>query len=142
MHKPRILILYPDPAGLALLTSMLKSFGHVIEEASNDRAAVRFMERNNVDLVLAGVDPLDSEALELLTYARRKHRDVPVVLFFPRLHPDRAKEALASRGDGGIEIPRPGRGAACGGAAGSSNPRFGPTTRQPRVRFSQNPNLL
>lgn len=94
MHKLRILILYPDPAGLALLTSMLKSLGHIIEEATNDRVAVKLMERNNIDLVLAGVDPLDSEALELLTYVRRKHREVPVILLFPRLHPERAKEAL------------------------------------------------
>src|ERR1700728_2120877 len=94
MHKIRILILYPDPAGLALLTSMLKSLGHIIEEATNDRVAVRLMERNDIDLVLAGVDPGDGEALELLTYVRRKHREVPVVLLFPRLHPDRAKEAL------------------------------------------------
>jgi two-component system, NtrC family, response regulator HydG len=94
MHKLRMLILYPDPAGLALLTSMLKSLGHVIEEASNDRAAVRLMERNNIDLVLAGVDPLDADALELLMYVRRKHREVPVILLFPRLHPERAKEAL------------------------------------------------
>ena len=94
MHKLRILILYPDPAGLALLTSMLKSLGHIIEEATNDRIAVKLMERNNIDLVLAGVDPLDSEALELLTYVRRKHREVPVILLFPRLHPERAKEAL------------------------------------------------
>ncbi len=94
MHKLRILILYPDPAGLALLTSMLKSLGHIIEEATNDRVAVRLMERNNIDLVLAGVDPLDDEALELLTYVRRKHREVPVILLFPRLHPERAKEAL------------------------------------------------
>src|SRR6516225_759050 len=94
MHKLRILILYPDPAGLALLTSMLKSLGHTIEEATTDRAAVRSMERNDIDLVLAGVDPLDAEALELLTYVRRKHREVPVILLFPRLHPERAKEAL------------------------------------------------
>ena len=94
MHKLRILILYPDAAGLTLLTSMLKSLGHVIEEATNDRAAVKLMERNNIDLVLAGVDPLDNEALELLTYVRRKHREVPVILLFPRLHPERAKEAL------------------------------------------------
>ena len=94
MHKLRILILYPDPAGLALLTSMLKSLGHIIEEATTDRVAVRLMERNNIDLVLAGVDPLDGEALELLTYVRRKHREVPVILLFPRLHPERAKEAL------------------------------------------------
>jgi two-component system response regulator HydG len=94
MHKLRILILYPDPAGLALLTSMLKSLGHAIEEATTDRAAVRSMERNDIDLVLAGVDPLDAEALELLMYVRRKHREVPVILLFPRLHPERAKEAL------------------------------------------------
>ena len=94
MHKPHILIVYPDPAGLALLTSMLKSLGHLIEEATNDRAAVRLMKRNHIDLVLAGVDPLDAKALELLTYVRRKHREVPVILLFPRLHPDRAKEAL------------------------------------------------
>ena len=94
MHKLRILILYPDPAGLALLTSMLKSLGHIIEEATTDRVAVRSMERNDIDLVLAGVDPLDAEALELLMYVRRKHREVPVILLFPRLHPERAKEAL------------------------------------------------
>jgi two-component system response regulator HydG len=94
MRKLRILILYPDTAGLALLTSMLKSLGHGIEEATNDRVAVRLMERNDIDLVLAGVDPADADALELLMYVRRKHREIPVVLLFPRLHPERAKEAL------------------------------------------------
>src|SRR5262249_15358142 len=101
MHKLRILILYPDPAGLALLTSMLKSLGHHIDEATTDRAAVRLMERNNVDLVLAGVDPLDADALELLMYVRRKHRDVPVILLFPRLHPQRAR---GPRGEGAVPV--------------------------------------
>src|SRR5262249_48729173 len=77
-----------------LLTSMLKSLGYLIEEATNDRMAVRLMERDHIDLVLAGVDPGDGDALELLTYVRRKHREVPVVLLFPRLHPERAQEAL------------------------------------------------
>ncbi len=107
MHKLRILILYPEQAGLALLTSMLKSLGHIIEEATTDRAAVRLMERNNVDLVLAGVDPLDNEALELLTYVRRKHREVPVILLFPRLHPERAKEALRMGAMAVLKYPVP-----------------------------------
>ncbi len=94
MRKFRILIVCPEPQGLSLLTSMLKSLGHVIEEAPTDRAAVRFMERNPVNLVLASVDPTDAEALELLTYVRRKHSDVPVVVMFSRVHPERAKEAL------------------------------------------------
>ena len=94
MQKLRILILYPNPEGLALLASMLKSLRYIIEEAVTDRMAVRLMERETIDLVLAGVDPGDSEALELLAYVRRKHRDVPIVLLFPRLHPGRAEEAV------------------------------------------------
>ena len=94
MHKYRILIVCPEPQGLALLTSMLKSLGHLIEEAPTDRVAVRLMERNPINMVLASVDPGDPEALELLTYVRRKHTEVPVILMFPRLHPERAKEAL------------------------------------------------
>src|SRR5271166_2633022 len=94
MRKFRILIVCPEPQGLSLLTSMLKSLGHIIEEAPTDRAAVRFMERNPINLVLASVDHGDAEALELLTYVRRKQPDVPVILMFGRVHPDRAKEAL------------------------------------------------
>ena len=107
MHKPRILILYPDPAGLALLTSMLKSLGHPIEEAADDRGAVRLMERRGIDLVLAGVEPADGDALELLTYVRRKHREVPVILLFPRAHPDRAKQALRQGAMAVLKYPVP-----------------------------------
>jgi len=94
MRKFRLLIVCPEPTGLALLTSMLKTLGHEIEEAATDRQAVRYMERNPVNVVLACVDPGDPEALELLSYVRRKHPTVPVILMFPRLHPERAKEAL------------------------------------------------
>lgn len=107
MQKLRILILYPDPAGLGLLTSMLKSLGHVIEEATTDRAAVRLIERNGIDLVVAGVDPLDAEALELLMFVRRKHREIPVILLFPRLHPERAKEALKLGAAAVLKYPVP-----------------------------------
>src|SRR4051812_49312552 len=94
MRKPRILIACPEPEGLAILTSMLKFLGHAIEEAAGDRAAVRLMGRAPVDLVLAGVDPGEAEALELLAYVRRKHAGTPVILMFPRPHPERAREAL------------------------------------------------
>jgi two-component system response regulator HydG len=94
MHKFRILILHPDPAGLAQLTSMLESLGHVLEEATDERTAVRLLERNDIDSVLAGVNPADGDALEFLTYVRRKHHEVPVVLLFSRPDPQRAREAL------------------------------------------------
>jgi two-component system response regulator HydG len=94
MSHQRLLIVHPEPSSLALLSSMLKSLGHLIEEAATDRVAVRLMERGGIDLVLAGVDPNDSDALEFLACVRRKHRQVPVILLFPTPNPERAKEAL------------------------------------------------
>jgi two-component system, NtrC family, response regulator HydG len=92
--KTRLLIVHPEPSTLALLSSMLMSMGHEIDEAANDRMAVRLMERGGVDLMIAGVDPSDIEALELLAYMRRKHRQIPVILMFPDSNPERTKEAL------------------------------------------------
>jgi two-component system response regulator HydG len=53
------------------------------------------------------MDPSDPDALELLTYVRRKHREVPVVLLFPRLHPERAKEALRLGAMAVLKFPVP-----------------------------------
>jgi two-component system response regulator HydG len=94
MSKSRILIVHHEHSALALLSSMLKSLGHDIDEAANDRVAVRLMERGGVDLMLAGVDPTDTDALELLSYMRRKHRQVPVLLLFSSPQPERTKEAI------------------------------------------------
>ena len=65
------------------------------------------MERENIDLVLAGVDPGDSEAVEFLAYVRRKHRDVPVVLLFPQSDPVCAKEALRLGAMAVLKFPVP-----------------------------------
>lgn len=94
MSKARLLIVHSDPSALALLTSMLTSMGHEIEEASNDRTAVRLMERGGVDLMVVGVDPSDLDALELLAYMKRKHRQMPVIVLFSESSPERTKEAL------------------------------------------------
>lgn len=107
MRKFRILIVCPEPEGLALLTSMLKSLGHLIEEAATDRAAVRLMERDPISLVLASVDPGDADALELLAYVRRKHAGLPVILMFPRVHQERAKEATRLGAAAVLKYPVP-----------------------------------
>ena len=72
---------------------MLQSLGHGIEEAANDRAALRRVERGNVGLVLSAVDPADPDALELTSYLRRKHTRVPVILLFANPSCERAREA-------------------------------------------------
>ena len=99
---------YPTiPAGLALLTSMLNSLGHIIEEAANDRAAVRLMERRGhrpgpgrgraVRCRRAGV--ADVRAAQ----ASRGAGD-PVI---PEAHPERAKEALRQGAMAVLKYPVP-----------------------------------
>jgi two-component system response regulator HydG len=107
MSKSRILIVHPEHSALTLLSSMLKSLGHEIDEAANDRVAVRLMERGGVDLMLAGVDPADADALELLSYMKRKHRQVPVLLLFSSPQPERSKEALRQGAMAVLRFPLP-----------------------------------
>ncbi len=107
MSKARILIVHPEPSLLALLSSMLQSLGHGIDEASNERVAVRMLERGGINLVLAGVDPSDGDCLELLTYVRRKQPQVPVILLFPTPHPDRAREATRNGATAVLKFPIP-----------------------------------
>ena len=107
MNQARVLIVHPEPSILALLGSMLQSLGHQIEEASNDRAAVRRLDRGGIDLMIAGVDPFDPEALELLSYSRRKHNQVPVVLLFPGPNPEKAREATRMGATTVLRFPMP-----------------------------------
>jgi DNA-binding NtrC family response regulator len=107
MNQARILIVHPEPSILALLGSMLQSLGHQIDEASNDRAAVRRLERGGIDLMIAGVDPFDPEAMELLSYSRRKHPQIPVVLLFPGPNPEKAREATRMGAATVLRFPMP-----------------------------------
>ena len=93
MSKTRLVIMHPEPSALALLTSMLTSPAYEIVEARNDRMAVRLMERGDVDVLVAAVDPTDVEAWELLSYMRRKHCQVPVILLLKAHHHGHAGEA-------------------------------------------------
>ena len=94
MSQNRVLLVHPEASIRALLTSMLQTLACHIEEASNDRVAVRKLEQAPVDLVLAACEPADPEALELLAYLHRKHPKVPCVLLFAAPHPDRVRVAL------------------------------------------------
>jgi two-component system, NtrC family, response regulator HydG len=105
MYRLSILIVHRDRVDPTVLTSMLKSLGHIIEKATDDRLAVKLIEQKSIDLVLGEVDPLDTRALELLAYIRRNHRGIPVILLFPRPHAERAREALRSGAEGVLNYP-------------------------------------
>ncbi len=94
MTQSQILIVHPESSTQSLLASVLQSLGHGIEEAANDRAALRRVERGSVGLVISAVDPADPEALELTSYLRRKHPRTPILLLFSNPSCDRAREAI------------------------------------------------
>jgi DNA-binding NtrC family response regulator len=106
-QQSRILIVHPEPSILALLASMLQSLGYPIEEANNDRAAVRRLDRGGVDLMIAGIDPFDPEALELLSFSRRKYPEVSVILLFPGPSPERSREATRMGATAVLRFPLP-----------------------------------
>ena len=94
MNQNCVLLVHPEASVRALLTSMLQTLGCHIEEASNDRDAVRKLVQAQVNLVLAVCEPADPADLDLLAYLRRKHTKVPCVLLFAAPHPEQERVAL------------------------------------------------
>lgn len=93
MNDPRLLIVHADSSARTLINSMLRSLNVTLEEADSDRAAVRRLDRGPLDVIVAGVDPEDPEALELVLYVKRKHPKLPVILLFSVGHAERCREA-------------------------------------------------
>ncbi len=91
--------------------SMLQTLGHRLEEASNDRSAVRMLTNAQAHLVLVGDDPANaeeaSETLEFLAYLRRKHPGVPVIVFSSDPKPDRTREILQQGASSVLRFPMP-----------------------------------
>src|SRR4051812_48664130 len=87
MTHTRFLIVHPDPSAIARLESMLHPLRCETVAATSPRPALRLLA-TRPGLVLMGVDPADQDALELLTYIRRHHDALPVILLSPDPHPD------------------------------------------------------
>ncbi len=127
MNQTRILIVHHDPSVGKLMTSMLQTLGHKIDEAPNDRVAVRMLEQAPANLVLAGAEPDHPDALEFLTCLRRKYPHMPVILLFPGPHPERARDAMVRGAAAVLRFPLPATGlrAAVAQALGEPEPFSG-----------------
>ncbi len=89
----RLLLVHPEPKVLAMLTSMLEPLGRTIIEATTDRRALRLLSYD-VGLALIAIDPTDPDALELISYIRRRFPALPVLVFLTSPHPQRADQVL------------------------------------------------
>ncbi|MEW4567769.1 sigma-54 dependent transcriptional regulator [Tautonia sp. JC769] len=107
MNENRILIVHPDSSARTLLASMLQTLAVELEEAPNDPAAVRRLERGGVDVIVAGVEPEDPDCLELLHYMKRKFPALPVILLFSVGDAERTREARQRGADAVLRFPLP-----------------------------------
>jgi two-component system response regulator HydG len=102
-----LLIVHPDPAARALITSMLQTLGYRIDEVANDRLAVKRLEREPADMVLADADAADADIPEFLAYIRRKQPGTGVVLLSSNPQPDRARDAMQRGAASMLRFPMP-----------------------------------
>lgn len=107
MNENRVLIVHPDSSARTLLASMLQTLAVQLEEAPNDPAAVRRLERGGVELIVAGVEPEDPDCLELLHYMKRKFPALPVILLFSVGDAERTREARQRGADAVLRFPLP-----------------------------------
>jgi two-component system response regulator HydG len=128
-----ILIVHAEAPGRALLTSMLQTMGHRIEEASSDRVAVRMLEQGGVGLVVVGLDSGAGDGLDFLSYLRRKHPRIPVVVLLADLQPDRIREATQWGAASVLRFPSPATHlrAAVAQAMGTTDPSVGGPAQHP-----------
>lgn len=105
MSHARILVVHPEPATIALISSMLQTLGHKIEEADSDRVAARILAQHEFDLVVAGIDPSDPDGLEILSHIRRKHPHTACVTLFPDSACDRSKDAIRLGAAAALKFP-------------------------------------
>jgi two-component system response regulator HydG len=107
MSTNRILLVHAEASVRGLLASMLQTLGCRLEEAPNDRAAVRLLEQGGVHLVVAVAEPDDPEILDLLAYVRRKAPATAVIVLFAAPCPERSREALQWGAAAVLRFPLP-----------------------------------
>lgn len=105
MH--RLLIVHPDASVRELMISMLQSLNLKIDEAATDSSAARMLDHSAVDVVLAGAEHDVSEALELVSFTRRKQARTPVILFASTPNPEQMREASQRGAVGFLKFPLP-----------------------------------
>jgi two-component system response regulator HydG len=84
---------------------MLQGLPIQIHETASEPAAVKWLEQSGTEIVLAGVSPNDPDALELLTYVKRKMPRTPVILLFSEAHAERNREAIVRGASGVLRLP-------------------------------------
>ncbi|HEU5117172.1 MAG TPA: response regulator, partial [Isosphaeraceae bacterium] len=108
MSLHQLLIVHPIPSMRSLMTSMLRTMGHKIEEALGEEAVLAMLDQCRADLLLVSSDSADDlDPIHLLGQVRRKYPKLPVLMFTSEPRPDRAREVMLRGATSVLRFPMP-----------------------------------
>lgn len=91
---PRILIVDDSPSARRDVRQALQNGGYNFVEAVDGRDALQKLEQTGPDLVVTGLIMPHVTGLELVSIARSRHPNMPVVLLISQGHEEAAQQAL------------------------------------------------
>jgi CheY-like chemotaxis protein len=74
-----ILIIDDDKAIQSIFTQLLENNGYSVETASEGREGLRKLKARTPDLIITDIMMPEMDGLEMVTYIRRNHPDLPVI---------------------------------------------------------------
>jgi len=101
----RVLLIEDDPDQAALVRHWLQQCGHRVVVARTREAAMRAVERSDLDLVVADLELPDGSGLEVVKHAKAVSPDRPTIIVTAKGDMGLAVEALRHRVDDFIAKP-------------------------------------
>jgi two-component system response regulator PilR (NtrC family) len=92
--KPRILIVDDEPSMRDMLRIVLRRDGYDVAVAANGAEAIRFLEKEHVDLLLSDIRMPDVSGVEVLRAAKAVNRDIVAFMMTAFASTDSAVEAM------------------------------------------------
>ena len=92
--KGKILIVDDDAAHLHMLKTLLKSFGHTVESATDGEGAIAMVKEKPFDLILMDVRMAHIGGIEALRQIKECNPAIPVIIMTAYSSVDTAVEAM------------------------------------------------
>ncbi len=104
-NNAHILIVDDDPSLRNMLSIVLKKEGYLISTAENGKAALKFLKKNDVELIISDIKMPDLSGIELLKMVKTIESEVPFILITAYSSTNEAIEAMKLGADDYITKP-------------------------------------
>ena len=105
--KKRIVIVEDFNTSRQIIKRTLEKLGHLVEEASDGREALKFFNGEKVDLVISDYNMPNMNGAELVKYIRgiAKYQYIPILMLSTETNPAKQNEAKEAKITGWIRKP-------------------------------------